>query len=167
MVGSKHQPRFLSPVMDFRLNRTEADAPVYNVEGLLYRKLLEVSKAAFAESAAEQFHTSPFQEFWQSSPDAEPERLYSEVYNSDAFIKKHAQIQLQPRPSCNLETVIACIMLWSDSTHLTSFSTLGISLNTHGASQHHFPGIIWRTSQRYFAIHSVVMFAGTNSLFLA
>lgn len=106
--------------------QTEADAPVYNVKGLLYRKPLEVIKAAFTEPAAEQFHTSPFQEFWQPSPDAAPERLYSEMYNSDAFIEEHARIRSQPRVGCNLETVIACIMLWSDSTHLTSFGNASL-----------------------------------------
>jgi hypothetical protein len=106
--------------------QTEADAPIYYVEGLLYRKLLEVIKVAFTESAAEQFHTSPFQEFWKPSPDATPERLYSEIYNSDAFIEEHIQIRSQPRPDCNLETVVASIMLWSDSTHLTSFGNASL-----------------------------------------
>ena len=106
--------------------RTEADAPVFNVEGLLYRKPLEVIKVAFTESAAQQFHTSPFEEFWKPSPDAVPERLYSEIYNSDAFIEEHTRIRSQPRPDCNLETVVASIMLWSDSTHLTSFGNASL-----------------------------------------
>ena len=106
--------------------QTEADAPVYKVEGFLYRKPLEVIKAAFSESSAEQFHTSPFQEFWQPSPNAPPERLYSEIYNSDAFIQEHARIRLQPSSNCDLETTIASIMLWSDSTHLTSFGNASL-----------------------------------------
>ena len=106
--------------------QTEADAPVYNVGGLLYRKPLEVIKAALAESAAEQFHTSPFQEFWQPSPNAPPERLYSEAYNSDAFLEEHARICSQPRPHCNLETIVISLMLWSDSTHLTSFGNASL-----------------------------------------
>lgn len=69
--------------------QTEADAPVYNVKGLFYQKPLEVIKAALTESAAEQFHISPFQEFWQPSlPNALPEHLYSDVYNSDVFLEE-------------------------------------------------------------------------------
>ena len=105
---------------------TEADAPVFNIEGLLYRKLLEVIKAAFSKPTAEKFHTTPFQEFWKLSLDAAPERLYSEVYNSDAFLEEHIRIRSKARPDCNLETVIASIMLWSDSTHLTSFGNASL-----------------------------------------
>ena len=104
----------------------EADAPVYNVKGLLYWKLLEVIKAAFSKPAAEKFHTTPFQEFWKSSLDAAPECLYSEIYNSDAFIEEHIQICSKAQPDCNLEMVIASIMLWSDSTHLKSFSNASL-----------------------------------------
>jgi len=89
--------------------------------GLLYRKPLEVLKAAFKESAAEQCHLSPFEEYWKPTPESPPERIYSELYNSDAFILEHEKIRSQPRPQCNLETVIAAIMVWSDSMHLTNF----------------------------------------------
>jgi len=40
---------------------SEADAPLYTVNGLLYRKLLEVIKAAYQENRATQYHTTPFQ----------------------------------------------------------------------------------------------------------
>lgn len=38
---------------------SEEDAPVYNVQGLYYRKLLDVIKATFLESATEDFHITP------------------------------------------------------------------------------------------------------------
>ena len=100
---------------------SEEDAPVFNVSGLLYRKPLEVLKAAFKESAAEQCHLSPFEEYWKPTPESPPECIYSKLYNSDAFILEHEKIRSQPRPQCNLKTVIAAIMVWSDSTHLTNF----------------------------------------------
>jgi hypothetical protein len=37
------------------------------------------------------------------------------------MLQEHQRIKAQPR-ECNLETVVAAIMLWSDSTHLVSFS---------------------------------------------
>ena len=100
---------------------SDAAAPVFHVKGFLYRKPLEVLKAAYQEHSAAQFHISPFEEYWKPSPESPPERIYSELYNSDAYIQEHEKIRSQPRPECELEIVIAPIMLWSDSTHLTSF----------------------------------------------
>ena len=100
---------------------SDATAPVFHVKGLVYRKPVEVIKAAFQEPSASQFHLSPFEEYWKPSPDSPPERIYSELYNTDTYIEEHEKIRAQPRPDCQLETVIAPIMLWSDSTHLTSF----------------------------------------------
>ena len=100
-----------------------AAAPVFHVKGFSYRKPLEVLKAAYQEPSAAHFHISPFEEYWKPSPNSPPERIYSELYNSDAYIQEHEKIRTQPRPAsgCELERVIAPIMLWSDSTHLTSF----------------------------------------------
>ena len=100
---------------------SDAAAPVFHVKGFLYRKLVEVLKAAYQESSATQIHISPFEEYWKPSPETPPERIYSELYNSDSYIQEHEKIRTQPRPDCELETVIAPIMLWSDCTHLTSF----------------------------------------------
>ena len=100
---------------------SDAAAPVFHVKGFLYRKPLEVLKAAYQEPSAAQFHISPFEEYWKPSPESPPERIYSELYNSNAYIQEHEKIRSQPRPDCELEIVIAPIMLWSDSMHLTSF----------------------------------------------
>jgi hypothetical protein len=91
------------------------------VQGLFYQNPLDVIKAAFLETAAEDFHITPFKEYWQPHPNLPRERIYSELYNTDAFIDEHERIRAQPRLECQLETVIAAIMLWSDSTHLTNF----------------------------------------------
>ena len=100
---------------------SEAASPVFHVKWFLYRKPLEVIKAAYQEASAAQFHISPFEEYWKPSLETPPERIYSELYNTDAYIQEHEKIQSHPQPNCELEKVIAPIMLWSDSTHLTSF----------------------------------------------
>lgn len=105
---------------------SEVDAPVYNVPGLFYRKPLEVIKAAFEEPAAKTFHIEPYEEYWQPSPDTPPERIISEVYNSEAFNEDHAKIRSQKDPACNLETVIAPVLIWSDSTHLATFGNASL-----------------------------------------
>jgi hypothetical protein len=106
---------------------SEDVAPMFEVPGLFYRKPLEVIKAAFRESFAERFHFTPFQVFYQPSDNAPTEKIYGEIYNSPAMIGEHEKISSQPREGgCTLETVIAAMMLWSDSTHLTTFGTVSL-----------------------------------------
>jgi hypothetical protein len=102
---------------------SDASAPVFNVKGLLYRKPLEVIKAAFHEPSAAQFHLTPFEEYWKPSPDSPPQRIYSELYNSDVYIQEQDEICSRPH---DLDVVVAPIMLWSDSTHLTSFGNASL-----------------------------------------
>ena len=106
---------------------SESDTPVFKVENIFYRRPLEVIKAAYREAAAQHFHITPYKEYWQPSPDSSPERIYSELYNSDVYIQEHERIKAQPRiPGPHLEIVIAAIMLSSDSTQLTSFGTASL-----------------------------------------
>jgi hypothetical protein len=52
------------------------------------------------------------------------ERIYTEVYISDAMLEKDEKICTMPQSSednPDIEYIIAAILLWSDSTHLTSF----------------------------------------------
>ena len=50
------------------------------------------------------------------------------ITTADAMLEEHARIKSDPPkvPGCNLETVIAGIMLWSDSTHLASFGNAAL-----------------------------------------
>jgi hypothetical protein len=106
---------------------SEVAAPQFEVHGLFYRCFLEVLKSALHETTAEQYHLFPFQDFWRPSPDTNPERIFSELYTSDAFINKHEKIRAQPREAgCQLETVVAAVMLWSYSMHLTSFGNASL-----------------------------------------
>jgi len=103
---------------------SEAAAPQFEVHGLYYHQFIEVLKAALQETAAEQYHLFPFQEFWMLSPDAQPECIFGEFYSSDTFLEEDEKIQAQLHASgCQLETIIATVMLWSDSSHLASFGT--------------------------------------------
>src|SRR5271168_1215520 len=125
MHGSKCQSQSPCPVTKFLIHQKLA--PVFHVKGLMYRKLLEVIKAAYEDPSAEQVHISPYEEYWQPpGPNSPPERIYSELYNSNAFILVHEKVRSQLRHGCELETVIAAIMLSSDFTHLTSFGIAGL-----------------------------------------
>jgi hypothetical protein len=62
------------------------------------------------------------------NPDTgEETRIFDEVYTSEAFELAHDQLQKQqPEAGCKLERVIAGLMFWSDSTHLTNFGTASV-----------------------------------------
>jgi len=99
----------------------------YTVPGLYYRKIVTLIKEAFDSRISEQFHLTPFKLFrTRALPSGEDrERVYSEMYDSDAFLDEHDRVQRAPtdNPSCKREKVVAGLMFWSDATHLAAFST--------------------------------------------
>lgn len=106
---------------------SETEAPTVTIDGIYYRSLREVVKTAFQDESARSFHYTPHRLLWKATPDSPPERVISELYNSDIFLEEHERLQKQPRePNCDLETAIASIMLWSDSTHLASFGNASL-----------------------------------------
>ncbi|GBE86159.1 hypothetical protein SCP_0900360 [Sparassis crispa] len=87
--------------------KSEDEAPEFEVSGIYYRRLLEVIKAAYQDTAARTFHWIPFKLFWRphydssddsdsddSNDDAGDIRVYTELYNSDAFLEEDAHIRL-------------------------------------------------------------------------
>ena len=67
-------------------------APCLDVGGVFFRKPLEVLKAALRDSTEQFMHWLPFKEYWKPSEDVPAERIYSELYNSDAFIYEHRRL---------------------------------------------------------------------------
>jgi hypothetical protein len=96
----------------------------FSVSGLHYCLLVEVIKAACNEDMAKRFHLLPFKQL-HINPSMKVETcIYDEAYTSDTWIEAHDDLQKQPNETgCQLEKVIAGLMFWSDSTHLTNFST--------------------------------------------
>ncbi|OSX57456.1 hypothetical protein POSPLADRAFT_1050105 [Postia placenta MAD-698-R-SB12] len=83
-----------------------------------------VIRSAFAEPLARQFHLFPFKRLWQSTSASHTERVYDELYTSDAWLQAHDDLQRQPpEPGCQLERVIAGLMFWSDSMRLANFGS--------------------------------------------
>ncbi|KAI5980895.1 hypothetical protein EDD15DRAFT_2380722 [Pisolithus albus] len=103
----------------------EERAPEFHVEGLHYRKLTEVIKSAFAETSAKEYNAMPYKLYWQPDDDAPTERVFSEVYTADVMLEEHERIKGQPH-DCSLETVVAGVMIWSDSTHLANFGNAAL-----------------------------------------
>lgn len=109
---------------------SETDAPEFEVKGLWYRRLREVIKSAFEDDSQQDFEMKPFKLFHQDPDNSESsERVFTDVFNSDALLEEQASIDAQsrnPGDSNSTEYVVAPIMLWSDSTHLTSFGSASL-----------------------------------------
>ncbi|RDB18275.1 hypothetical protein Hypma_000641 [Hypsizygus marmoreus] len=104
--------------------------PVFTVPGLHLRSITEVIKSVVSDTAARCFHYTPFKQYWSPPSDdstTPSQRIYDELYSSDAMIEEHIAVQkLPPEPDCSLERVVAALMFWSDSTHLANFGTASI-----------------------------------------
>ncbi|KAJ2933285.1 hypothetical protein H1R20_g3796, partial [Candolleomyces eurysporus] len=94
------------------------------VGSLYHRNIVSIIREKITNSPDMQyFHYDPFEVLWQPDPTVPPMRVHSELYNSDAFLKAHRELQdSPPRPDCNRPRVVASLMFWSDETHLTNFS---------------------------------------------
>ncbi len=116
----------------------EEDAPEATVGNIHYRPFLEVIKAAYQDARAQRYHWFPFRLFRRQTPPSPgsppdpPERLITDIYNSDAMLEEHEKVQTKARDAREpdddpaVEYVVAPVMVWSDSTHLTSFGTASL-----------------------------------------
>jgi hypothetical protein len=97
----------------------------FTIPGLVYRKIITLIEDAFQSSTSGQFHLTPYKLFRKRSNGEDKERVYSEMYDSDAFLDEHDRVQRAPTdsPSCKREKVVAALMFWSDATHVANFGT--------------------------------------------
>ena len=93
-----------------------------------YRPICEVIHETFSQDpAARAFHYHPYEQTYHSptSPGLPTERVYDELYTSDAWIREDARIQTakigQSDQEHDLPRAIAAIMVWSDETVLNPF----------------------------------------------
>ncbi len=99
---------------------------LFSVSGLLHRNLTSVIRDAFTGPLSHLLHFSPYKLFHKSPITGEAERVYGEIYTSDAFLNETEQVrrhgQLPPEdPGCVREKVVAAVMFASDATQLTQF----------------------------------------------
>jgi hypothetical protein len=101
-------------------------AKTFSVPGLLHRKLTSVIKDAFNDPLSHLLHLSPFKLFCLNPLKKKEERIFGELYTSDAFLAEHEEIQRHGKLpsddlSCQREKAVAALMISSDATHLTNF----------------------------------------------
>lgn len=108
----------------------ESRESTFTVDGFHRRKIVPLIKDVLEnDPAVRDFHFSPYRQTWSNpaTPDLPPQRVFDEVYSSDAFIEADIAVQQLPRPpSDTTPRAVAALMLASDSTHLTSFGTAKI-----------------------------------------
>lgn len=94
------------------------------VPGFRHRSIVHLMRTAIEHSEqAMDFHWNAFKLFWQPpDPLAPPERVFDEIYSSNAFVEADRELQDTPDPeNDHLPRVIAALMLWSDATHVAQF----------------------------------------------
>lgn len=98
---------------------------VFTIPGLYYRKIITLIEDAFTSTLSKQFHLTPYKLFRKLSNGEDKERVYTEMYDSDAFLYEHDRVQRVPTddPTCKREKVVAALMFWSDATHIAAFGT--------------------------------------------
>ena len=144
--------------------QNEDDAPILEIPGVYHCSLIEVITTALQDDNAKTFHYTPFSLYWQATPESTPERLYSEIYNSDAFIEEHARIrQLPPEPGPQYEHAIAAMMISSDSTNLGQFRSAALwPIYAFFGNQSKYD----RAKPSQFAAHHVAYIPSVGLMFL-
>lgn len=112
----------------------ESAAPTFEVNGLWYRPLRDVIKSAYEDVSQCEYHNIPHKVFHTSTTSgnpksAESERVYSEIYDSDAMLEEQAKLDELPRnpdDDANVEYVVAPLMAYSDATHLADFGSASL-----------------------------------------
>jgi len=148
------------------MHESESSAPTLDIPNVYHRSLVSIIVSALQDESAKLFHYVPFRLFWKPTPTAVPERVITELYNSDAFVEEHEKISRippPPGPGPTIENAIAAMMIWSDSTHLANFgeaSLWPIYLFLGNQSKY------TRGKVNSFAAHHVAYIPGVCFLFL-
>lgn len=97
----------------------------YTLGHFYHRSIVAVIREKITNpSDGQLFHFEPFEFLWRPSASKKPTRVHSEIYCSSEFLRVHNDLQNSPmEPGCYLPRVVAALMFWSDSTHLTSFGS--------------------------------------------
>ena len=107
---------------------SESKAPTVVVKGLFHRDIVDIVTAAFQDPEIfPTLHLTPYKEYRILGEEKPPERIYGEMYSSDAFLGAWESVQdLSQIAGDGLERVMVALMLWSDSTCLANFGSASL-----------------------------------------
>lgn len=127
-ADAAHQARVRNAPCPPPSTKANLDGFPLDVGNLDHRSICEVIHETFSSDlAARSFHYHPYKKTYHSptDPESPPERVYDEVYTSDAWICEDARIQTIKLsdlvPERNLPRSIAAMMVWSDGTVINPF----------------------------------------------
>jgi hypothetical protein len=72
---------------------SHVEGKTFKVPGLLHRKLTSVIQEAFKSPLAHLYHFSPFKLFRKSPISGKDERIYGEIFTSDAFLEEAESVR--------------------------------------------------------------------------
>ena len=72
---------------------SKVPAKIFSIPGLLHQKLTDVIIDAFNDPLSHLLHLSPFKLFCQNPVMKTEERIFGELYTSNAFVAEHENIQ--------------------------------------------------------------------------
>jgi Plavaka transposase len=98
---------------------TTSSGRSFSIPGLCHRSIMAIVHQVY--STAMNLHFTPFELIYQPTKDVPPMRVWGDIFSSPMFVDAHKK--LPKIPGCEAERVIAPLMVWSDSTHLTNFGT--------------------------------------------
>ena len=102
----------------------EEDIPTVTIGGIWVRDLLQMLVAGCKDSLASQFHWVPSAFARRSGLNERAERLHTDFWNSEAFVREYDKIRLgdrEPEDPPDLEYVVVPLLVQSDSTRLATF----------------------------------------------
>ncbi|KLO05634.1 hypothetical protein SCHPADRAFT_839152 [Schizopora paradoxa] len=103
------------------------DVSTFQVGGVSLRKIVPIVREIFADRKAEEYHLTPFREFWQPDEGGPAKRVLNNLYTTDIYIQAHEEVNAIPRePGDVHERVIVALMLYSDSTRLAQFGSASL-----------------------------------------
>ena len=114
-----------------RVKQKEVEAPEFVVDDILYRDIVKVIAAELEDADAFKYiHITPYKESWCPHPGDDPVRVYSETYNADTMLqageKMRDKLSTADGSDSDLEGFVVSALLYSDSTHLTSFGNTSL-----------------------------------------
>ncbi|KAF5342710.1 hypothetical protein D9758_015877 [Tetrapyrgos nigripes] len=122
-----YQTSLSIPLPRSRVKQPESAAPMLTIDGLWYRKPLEVIKEAFMDPISVEYHLRGHKVFWKRSENEPIQRVHSELYTSDRLLEMEREVRLGPvPPGEHVETVVVPIQLYSDSTLVSMVGNISV-----------------------------------------
>lgn len=70
--------------------------PTLTVDGIYHHNIIDIITFMFQDQVSSEFHLTPFEEFWQSNPEANPIKVFGKAYSSPKAIDLYHSVYSLP-----------------------------------------------------------------------